>query len=164
MITHDICKALCVLPDGGVELRRRPVLGPVVMAIVGLALIVIYAVAIEDGGSALGMVLMVAGVTMLLYGALVALVRLGSQPSVPYHRGTGYMRYRERYYDRSLVTELMKAVGSKDANAINKLPTTNISGVTLVEYRTKDGSIVAYAVYEYVDFTHRLVGDVVVKR
>ena len=164
MISHDICEALYALPDGGVEPRRRSVLSPIAIAILGLALMLIYALGIEDDAGAVGMILMVSGITMLLYGVLVTITRLCSEPNTPYHKGSGYMRYRERYYDRSLVVELTKAVNSNDANAINKLPTTNISGVTLAEYRTKDGSIVAYAIYEYIDFAPRLVGKVVVKR
>jgi hypothetical protein len=45
---------------------------------------------------------------------------------------------------------------------IDILRTSNISALTLAEYRTKDGSLRALALYEYIDYEDRLVSEVTI--
>ena len=42
----------------------------------------------------------------------------------------------------------------------HSMPTTNVARLTLVEYRTPGSNRTAWAIYEYVDFSNRLYGEV----
>lgn len=161
MIIEDICKALYALPTGVVSARRQPVCRPTIIALVGAALLVLNFALVDDKSGAVGMTLMVAGVAMLLYGAIIAIVRLASDKCVPYHEATKrYMRFKERYYDREHLAELQKAVARGDRAGIEALPTGNVAAITLVECYAPDRSIVAYALYEYSNFDNKLIGEV----
>lgn len=158
---EDICRALYALPAGVVSARRQPVCRPTIIALAGAALLVLNFALIDDKSGAVGMSLMVAGEAMLLYGAIIAIMRLTSDTRVPYHTATKrYMRFRERYYDRKQLAALQKAVADGDSAGIEALPTGNVAAITLVECYAPDRSIVAYALYEYTDFDNRLIGEV----
>lgn len=161
MITNDICKALYALPAGVIVERRQPICRPVVAALLGAALMVVNFTLVDDKSGAMAMTLMLAGITMLFVGIILTIVRLSSSTRVPYHTPSkSYMRFRERYYDRELLGALQQAVAQGDKGAIDMLPTGNVSAITLIECRAKDGSIEAYAIYEYANFDNKLVGEV----
>lgn len=161
MITNDICKALCALPGDGVELRRRPITTPLAIMFIGVVLLIINIVAIDDKSSALSMLLLIIGISMFGYGGIVSIMRRTSDLRVPYLSTTKrYMDYRERYYDRSQLETLQHYIAVGDESKLEDISTSNVSAIILAEYRASDNSIVAYALYEYVDFDYRLIGDV----
>ena len=57
MITEDICKALYALPGGVVTPRRRTIVIPAVAAAVGVVLLIINFLAIDDSDSITAMTL-----------------------------------------------------------------------------------------------------------
>jgi hypothetical protein len=59
-----------------------------------------------------------------------------------------------------LLKPLSDAVARGDREAIDSMPTTNVARLTLVEYRTPGTNRTAWAIYEYVDFSNRLYGEV----
>lgn len=165
MIETNICEALYALPGGVVVPRRQPIGKPAMAAIVGAVLLVINFLAINDKSGALGMMLMVAGITLLLFGIIIIAVRLTSDKRVPYHTPSKrYMCYCERYYDRAQLEMLKKYVASGDRVMIDSLQTGNVAAITLVEYSSADDSLVAYALYEYFEFDNRLIGQVKIIR
>lgn len=165
MNAFEISKALYALPGGVVEARRRPIFKPIALALVGVVLLIINTVAIDSSMEALSMLLLVAGVGLAGYGIVVSAMRLVSDERVPYHTPSKrYMCYSERYYDRSQLKALQSALKRGDEDALASIPTSNISAITLVCYRSKDGSIVAYALYHYVDMEYCMIGDVYIKQ
>jgi hypothetical protein len=165
MKNYDMCEALYALPGGVVEARRRPIFKPMALALVGVVLLIINTVAIDSSMEALSMLLLVAGVGLAGYGIVVSAMRLVSDERVPYHTPSKrHMCYSERYYDRSQLEALQSALKRGDEDALASIPTSNISAITLVGYRSKDGSIVAYALYHYVDMEYCMIGDVYIKQ
>ena len=161
MITNDICKVLYALPGGVVVPRRQPLTKPLVATILGAVLLIINLVAIDDKAGALSMLTMVVGITLLMVGIIMIVVRLTSSTRVPYHTPSKrYMCYDERYYDRAQLAELKRYVAAGDRAKIEALPTGNISAVTLVECSAADDSLVAMAIYEYIELENRLVDSV----
>ena len=157
----DVCEALYALPGGAVTPRRRPIVKPVAIAILGLVLLAIDVVAVADDMDALSMLLIVAGIALACYGAVVSLVRLCGDDRVPYHLPSrGYMSRTERYYHRDQLFYIEAALARGDRAAIDAMPTTNVAMVTLVGYHAADDSLDAYALYEYVDMETRIIGDV----
>jgi hypothetical protein len=164
MNTFEICEALYALPGGVVEARRRPIIKPIATILIGIVLLVINFVAIDSSMEALSMLLLVLGVGVMIYGIIVVVMRCGSDEQVPYHTPSkSYMRYSERFYDRSQLGKLQSAIESGDRSAIDSIPTSNISAIILACYRSANGSIVAYGLYHYVDMEYCLIGDVTIK-
>ena len=148
-----LCKVLYALPDGVVEARRRSVVKPLVAAICGIVILAINYFAVEDSAGALSMMLLVSGLVLAVYGVVAVVLRLVGSERVPYDvAAKRYMSYRERFYDRELLPALLRAVEDGDNAAIDAMPTSNISAVTLAEYRTSANGMVAYVVCEYVGF------------
>ena len=61
----DICEALYALPGGVVEPRRRPIVKPLAIAILGIVLLAIDIVAVDDESDALSMLLIVSAMAQL---------------------------------------------------------------------------------------------------
>ncbi len=163
MIRQEICEALYALPNGVVAAQRRSVAMPIVIALVGAALLAAYFVMLDGTAGALSMSLIVAGGTLVLYGLVATVVRIASNDTVPYHTPTkSYMSYRERLYAHESGAKLKEAVAAGDLKRIEEIETSNISALTLGECRTKDGSIVALALYEYTNYEDRLSGEVTI--
>ena len=162
MDRNIICEALYALPEGRVVARRKSIVSPLFTAIVGIVLLVINFTLIDDSAGALAMTLMVAGITMIAYGLIVSIARACSSASIPYDtKSKRYMKYRERYFERTMLNPLRKAIANGDNEALETMPTTNVSAITLAEYYTPDGKLAAYAIYEYADMdVQRIVGDV----
>lgn len=164
MNAFEICEALYALPGGVVESRRRPIFKPLTVTLLGMGLLIINFVAIDSSMEALSMLLLVAGVGLIGYGIVVTAMHLTSDERVPYHTPSKrYMRYSEKYYDRSQLETLQSALLRNDENALSSIATSNISAITLVCYRSVDSSIVAYALYQYVDMEYCMIGDVYIK-
>lgn len=161
MIANEICEALYALPGGVVAPRRRPICKPLCLALLGAVLLIVNFVAVTDKSGALSMSLMVLGIALFAYGAIVTIVRLSSDDRVPYHLPSKrHMRYSERYYSREQLADVQRALASGDAKAIAALPTGNVSAITVVGYHAADGSIDAFAAYEYVAFDSKIIGEV----
>ena len=161
MIRQEICEALYALPNGVVEPRRRSVLKPIVVTLIGFAIIALDLLCIRSENDALTMLLIVTGGSLALCGLLVAVMRIASDEQVPYHTPSkSYMNCRERHYTHDKLTELQTAVAMHDTDRIESIKTSNISSITLAECSTHDGSIVALAIYEYENYEDRLVGRV----
>ena len=165
MIRQEICEALYALPNGVVQPRRRPITKPIISAITGIALLIatIFIPSTKDG--ILEMALIVGGGALMLYGWCVMMVRIINNDKVPYHTPTkSYMSYRERFYTHDKIEELKAAIATKDYNRLESIETSNISALTVTECRTKDGSIVALALYEYAIYEDILVDKVTIIR
>ncbi len=163
MIRQEICEALYALPNGVVQPRRRPITRPVITAIVGIALLIAALLMPSTKEGTLEMALIVGGGVLMLYGLCVVMIRYINHDTVPYHTPSkSYMSYRERYYTLDKAAELKAAIADKDYNRLEAIETSNISALIVAECRTKDGSIVALALYEYAIFEHLMVGKVAI--
>jgi len=158
MNTENICKALYALPGGVVAPRKEGVTTPIVLAITGIALLIINSTVLSDTADALSMTLLCAGIALIIYGIIAVMMRLNSSRRVPYdNEARSYMKCRERYYDRELVAALRRAIADGDIETIDSMPTTNIAAVTLVEYRSSRRR--AYGLYEYGEAEYRPLSE-----
>lgn len=162
MNKKDICEALYALPGGVVEARRRPVFKPAAVALAGAVLLITDIVAVDSSSSGnLSAGLLLVGSILFLAGAIVVAVRLCGSARTPYYVPDGtYLRRRERYYDREHAAELRRAVAACDTAAIDKIPESNVSAVTLVEYCSAKSDLRAFCIYEYAEFELRAIGEV----
>lgn len=164
MIRQEICEALYALPNGVVQPRRRQITRPVITATVGVALLLTALLMPSTKEGMLEMALIIGGGALLLYGlCVVVMMRYISHDTAPYHTPSkSYMSYRERYYTLDKAAELKAAIAAKDYNSLEAVETSNISTLIVAECRSKDGSIVALALYEYAIFEHIMVNKVTI--
>lgn len=157
MNTENICKALYALPGGVVTPKRESIATQIIVALVGVAILVVNSLLVDDSAETLSMALLTLGIGMILYGVVVGVVRHSSHRNVPYdNQAKCFMRYRERYYDRELVAPIRPALERGDFEAIALMPTTNVAAIVLVEYSSKQRK--AYALYEYGESEYRPIG------
>ena len=165
MIRQDICEALYALPNGVVQPRRRSVVKPLCIALAGMAVMVANVIFTGFSNDALSMLLVVVGVSLILYGIIATMMRMVGDERVPYHTPTQcYMNYRERYFSHEKLAELKAALSVHDIERIDSIETSSISAITLAECTTKDGILMAYALYEYDNYEDRLVDKVKIVR
>ena len=151
------------MPNGVVQPRRRPIKRPVITAIVGVALLITALLMPSTKEGMLEMALIIGGGALLLYGLCVVMMRYINHDTAPYHTPSrSYMSYRERYYTIDKSAELKAAIADKDYNRLEAVETSNISTLIVAECRSKDGSIVALALYEYAIFEHLMVDRVTI--
>lgn len=161
MNLQDICEALYALPSRRVVARRRTVTKALATILLGVALLVINFCLVEDGSGSMSMTLMVVGISLAAYGLIRCIILATSKQTVPYDtKSRSYMRYRERYYDRALLAPLRQALESGDVGSLDNMPTTNIAAITVAEYRTSDGSLAAFAIYEYHESGNERISDI----
>lgn len=161
MITEDICKALYALPGGVVTPRRKTIVVPAVAAAVGVVLLIVNLLAIDDSDGITAMTLISIGV-LLLYGVITSIIRLVTKRTSPYdEQAKCFMRYEERYYEVEHLAELVKAIEHDDKEAIERLPVSNVSSLVLITYSSPANMRTAYAIYEYEykEFGYRLVQE-----
>ena len=165
MIRQDICEVLYALPNGVVQPRRRSVVRPLCITLIGVAVMVANVIFTGFSNDALSMLLVVVGVSLVLYGIIAIMMRMVGDERVPYHTPSRcYMKYRERYYSHEKLAELESALSVQDIEHIDSIETSSISAITLAECTTKDSAMVAYALYEYDNYEDRLVGEVKIIR
>ena len=163
MIRQEICEALYALPNGVVQPRRRPIKRPVITAIVGVALLITALLMPSTKEGMLEMALIIGGGVLMFYGLYVVMMRYINNDTAPYHTPSrSYMSYRERYYTIDKSAELKAAIAAKDYNRLEAVETSNISTLIVAECRSKDGSIVALALYKYAIFEHLMVDRVTI--
>ena len=151
------------MPNGVVQPRRRPIKRPVITAIVGVALLITALLMPSTKEGMLEMALIIGGGVLMLYGLCVVMMRYINHDTAPYHTPSrSYMSYRERYYTIDKSAELKAAIADKDYNRFEAVETSNISTLIVAECRSKDGSIVALALYEYAIFEHLMVDRVTI--
>lgn len=162
MKSQNICQALYALPGGVVEARRRPVFKPAVVALAGAVLLITDIFAVDSSSSGnLSAGLLLIGSILFFGGAIATAMRLLGGERVPYYLPDGvYLRRRERYYGRDRLAELRRAVAEGDMKALDGIPESNISAVTLVEYCSSKSRLRALCIYEYAEFDRRAVDEV----
>jgi hypothetical protein len=131
------------------------------IALAGVAVVVANVMFTGFSNDTLSMLLTVVGASLMLYGLVVTMMRVAGDERVPYHTPSNrYMEYREHCYSREELAELTDAIAKHDTARIDNIKTSSISAITLAECSTKDGTLVAYALYEYDNYEDRPVGKV----
>lgn len=162
MKDKDICEALYALPAGAVTARRQPIFKPAMTMLAGAVLLIADICAVDSSRSGnLSAGLVLAGAALLLAGAVVTAIRLCGGARTPYYVPDGvYLRRRERFYGRNDLAALRKAVDSGDAAALDAVPESDVSALTLVEYYSPRSGMRAMRLYEYAEFDRRPLGGV----
>ena len=152
-----ICEALYALPDNIVVKRRKGIALPVIVAVVGVAVLVAVAL-LPDGtlSSSLASVLAVAGVAAAVGGVAVTMVRLFGKGGVPCLRDSGKpLEASEHSFDKTQLREVLDTVERGDIDALFRMKECSVASVVVVVYRSHDGAFTACQPFEYAELEYR---------
>jgi hypothetical protein len=153
MKQYDMREALYALPDGVVQPRRKPLLMPIMIFMLGVAVLAVNI--LLDGGveyDNIKSALVLFGALFVLVGATLIVLRLRGVDMAPWHAKDGcFLVCEEKKFQKERLRELKDLVNKRDFTTLRALPEDGVSAVTAVIYRSPRGSFCAVQLFEYVD-------------
>lgn len=159
------CEALYALCGDDVVCRRKTVILPIAVALVGMLLPLVGVMLENSIGETLYSSLVMGGAMVALVGAVWLLMRLASSGE-PYHRSKcGYLKGEVLSFDRGCRNRVLSHIASGDYKALKAEATSDVSSLAVMVYALSDGSFVAAQAFEYAELEYReLCGVTVMKR
>ena len=145
--------------DGAIVRRRKSIVIPLIMLIVGVVAFV-GGFMTEDGDLSFG--LMLSGVIVALSGGAMVLMRTTGQQSAPYYTPTSEpLRRKEIYYPYAkldLVREALSAKRHPEAWGIESVDSSNLK---MVYYEAPKGGVCICQIMVYIPHEYAPLDDVV---
>ena len=161
MNTKRFCETLYASCDGVIMPRRKSLLIPVLLLIAGIGLPFLGGL-LEDNTTAdtLHSALVICGIGIALVGAVLLLGRSTGEGE-PYHlERRCFLRSQTRNYENELRSEVLYALDKGDYKALLAIPTSEVSGFTVLIYALPDETFAAAQAYEYTELEYRPLGSV----
>lgn len=156
------CEALYALCGDDVVCRRKTIILPVAVTLIGMSLPLVGVMLEDSIGETLNSVLVMGGAAVALFGAVWLLLRLASSGE-PYHKSKrGYLKDEVLSFDRSHRDRVLSHIASGDYKALKAEATSDVSSLTVLVYASSDGSFVAAQAFEYAELEYRKLCDVTV--
>lgn len=146
--------------------RRRSVVLPIVVIILGIALPFIFMSILDDAQyDDINSSMVLIGIALAVGGGVWLLGRLMGSGE-PYHKDKGaFLITRTLSFDRSRRSEVINAIGSGDTAKLFATPTCEVSALCVMVSHTADNSFVAAQAFEYAELEYReLCGVTVMKK
>ncbi len=157
MSKYDMREALCALPCGVIEKRRKTVAVPLLLLVAGVAMLVANGMLSGSADNAdLKSALVLFGVALTLVGGIVTAARLFGAVGAPYHIGDKCFLCREELkFDKERAAEVAEAIRRGDFEALRAIPQSGVSAVTAVLYSSRASGFAACMAFEYADMEMR---------
>lgn len=160
MDKNKICEAMYALPSGVVVKRRKSLLVPVVLTLVGVALIVLNNLVGDSLGNDLSSSVIFVGGMLAMVGVVLILLRVLGASGVPFHRdGRSYLRYDELTFERGIRSDVLACVNGGAIDDLLKIPRSQVPSVTVALYRTPDNRFAAMQAFEYADLEYKPLSE-----
>ncbi|MBO5771997.1 MAG: hypothetical protein J6R09_05115 [Alistipes sp.] len=157
------CEALYASCDEIVA-RRKTIVVPIVVAIVGMLLPLACVVFEDKIPSEIYSWLILGGAGISLCGVIWLLARLAGHCE-PYHKAKGcYLKNDVLSFDRSHRDKVLEYITVGDYDKLKAEPTCDVSALTVMLYALPDGSFVAAQAFEYAELEYRALCDVKIMR
>lgn len=148
------------LPGGVVVKRRRSVTVPVVLTLVGAAMIVLNGRYGADLTNNLRSALVFVGGALALTGIILLAVRVFGSDGVPFHRGEKcYLHYEELYFERGSRHEVEECIGGGCVDRLLQMRRSSVPAVAVALYRTPGNRFAAMQAFEYSELEYRPLTD-----
>lgn len=159
MDKKSICEAMYALPGGVVVRRKKSYLLPVLIFLIGMALVVLYYCS-ELSANTGSSLIMAAGATVII-GILMICNCIFDTEGRPWHVPTNRpMRYEERFFPVESRNDVRRYVEEGSLKRILAADKSRVSGIAVAIYRTEDCSFGAMQAYEYVGYEYRPITPV----
>lgn len=144
------------LPGNVVVRRRKPLLVPVIVLAVGVALIVLNNLLGESLSVNFRSAIVFVGGGITIVGGALVLARLLASGGVPFHSASKcYLAYDELYFDRKALGEVTRSVGEGSVQRLLAMERSEVPAVAVALYRTRDNQFAAMQAYEYSDLEYK---------
>lgn len=164
MDIREFNEALSASSNGVVVERRQSIILPVLVFLVGVALLVGNCF-IENGTDAnnLKSALVLIGGAILLVGGALCSARLFGGGS-PFHTTDNCFLVRHQYsFDRALLNDVVKAVESGDISNLKALAESDIAGVMVICYTSPNSNFCAMQAFAYEEYVYNAKTALVIK-
>lgn len=155
MNKYKICEELYALPGNRIIKLRKPVRIPLLLAAAGAVLLIVNATVAGESANVKS-ALVFAGGVLLVTGLAVCCMRLFGGDGAPYSPAArAFLRYEERYFDRSKLPEVIRLAEAVDVEGLLAMESQTVPVVAVAIFRAPDNSFAACQVYEYVELEYR---------
>lgn len=164
MDIQEMNEAIYASSNGVVVERRKNVIVPTLVLIVGVALLVANYF-INNGSDANNL----KSALVLIGGAvsLVALALCGTRifgGGAPYHTKDRCFLVRRQYsFDRSQQDDVVKAVEACDKSALDAIGESDIAGVSVICYYSPQSKFCVMQAFAYDDFVYKAISELKIK-
>ena len=164
MKNYDMCEALYALPDGIVVPRRKPLAVPLLVAVVGVAMLVVNALIPATAEYAnLKSAVVLFGAAFVLVGAIISVLRFKGTQTAPWHVQDGcFLKKEVLKFVKERSSMVRDLVRKGDFATLRSLPDDGVSAVTVVLYSSPRGGFCAAQVFEYVDLELQPVDKIMI--
>lgn len=150
--------------NGVVVERRQSIILPVLVFLVGVALLVGNSF-IENGADANNLksaLVLIGGAILLIGGALCGVRAFGG--GEPFHVEDNCFLVRHLYsFDRAQIDDVVKAVESGDKSLLDAIAESDIAGVSVLCYYSPKSNFCAMQAFAYEDYIYNAKTKLVVK-
>lgn len=151
-----ICEAMYALPGEVVVRRRKPLLIPAVLLVVGVAMLVLNNVYESGLTNNLRSSVVFVGGALALAGMIVLAARCFGSEGVPYYAaGHCYLHYDELYFERNEGNAVVQCIANGDVQKLLSMKHAQVPAVSVAVYRSPDNRFVAMQAFEYSDLEYR---------
>lgn len=143
--------------------RRKSIVLPILIIVAGIVLPLLSTILLSgEQFDNVNSVVILIGIAIAIAGGIMLLGRLSGKGE-PYHTKSGkFLTTRTLAYDRSRRSEVLKAMGSGDINALLSIPTCEVSALCLLLASLEDNSFAAAQLFEYAELEYRELSRVTV--
>ena len=164
MDIKDFNEALCASSNGVVVERRKSVVVPVLVLLVGIALLVVnyFIENASDANNLKSALVLVGGCVSFVGVALCGVAIFGG--GEPYHTGDKCFLVRKHYsFDRAQSEGVLKAVEACDKLALDGMEESDIAGMSVICCHSPRSKFVAMQAFVYEEFVYKSVTPLKIK-
>lgn len=150
-------EALCALPGGTIECRRKSITVPLVILLAGVACFIInhFALGAMDAPN-LKSALVLFGAVFIGVGGAMAFARIAGHSTAPYYKKDNcFLRREELKFNKEQKTAVMDLLNKGDFATLRKIPSDGISAFMVVIYSSPKSGLSAAQAFEYVELELR---------
>jgi cell division ATPase FtsA len=165
MEQKNFIEALCASSNGVVVERRRSIIIPLVVLLVGLGILVInYLIKNGDDANNLKSALVLVGGATTLIGAALCATRIFGG-GAPYHTTDRCFLVHKRYsFDKSVQAKILESINNCDKIALDAIQESDIAGLTVECYYSPCSKFCAMQAFAFEELVYKSVSELKVKR
>ncbi len=165
MAKYDMCEAMCALPNGVIEMRRRSLVMPLAIFFLGVILFIINSLLEGNTDTAnLKSAIVLFGAVFVLVGGALTIIRLNGGGKSPWHTSERcFLKKEEIRFNKEEKLKVVDLVERQDFTTLRQLKQADISALTVIIWSTPSGSFSTAQVFEYTDWELQPVSRLTIK-
>jgi hypothetical protein len=164
MDIKEIYEAIYASSNGVIVERRKSIVVPILLILVGVALFVLNYF-IDNGADAnnLKSSIVLVGAGLMLLGGLLGGIAIFGE-GLPYHKADKCFLVRKQYsFDHSQQQEVKSAVNSGDKSKLDAVKESDIAGILAVCYYSPKGNFTAMQAFAYDELDYKPITEVKIR-